>query len=87
MTLQDQVRVEPEMVSDLPDHVLLRHANAIEVLKERTLTNLYDERLHWLDDAELERALAPTAGPKTSRSMRRWPASWHRTTSGRRPRI
>lgn len=60
----DQVRVEPEVVPGFPDRRLPLNANAIQVLKKRTLTNLYNERPQWLRDAhiELDRAVAAAYG-------------------------
>lgn len=60
----DHVQVEPEVVPGFPDRRLPRHANTVEVLKKRTLTNLYNERPRWLDDAhvELDRAVAAAYG-------------------------
>ncbi|MCJ2051690.1 class I SAM-dependent DNA methyltransferase [Methylobacterium sp. J-070] len=60
----DQVREEPEVVPGFPVRQLPCHANAAGVLGKRTLTNLYNERPRWLDDAhaELDRAVAAAYG-------------------------
>jgi hypothetical protein len=47
----DLVRTEPEIVPGHPDRVQRKDAQAALVLKERTLTNLYNERPQWLADA------------------------------------
>lgn len=60
----DQVQIEPEVVPGYPDRVFPRDANTAGVLKKRTLTNLYNERPQWLDNAhaELDRAVAAAYG-------------------------
>ena len=47
----DLVRIEPEVVPGYPDRILPRDAAAAKILKSRTLTNLYNERPTWLDNA------------------------------------
>jgi type II restriction/modification system DNA methylase subunit YeeA len=57
------VRV-PEVVAGYPDRVLPRDDKAAEVLKKRTLTNLYNQRPAWLDHAhaKLDAAVAEAYG-------------------------
>jgi type II restriction/modification system DNA methylase subunit YeeA len=47
----DFVQIEPEIVSGYPDRVIPRDDAAAAVLRERTLTNLYNQRPQWLLDA------------------------------------
>jgi type II restriction/modification system DNA methylase subunit YeeA len=47
----DLVRIEPEVVPGYPDRILPRDDAAAKVLKTRTLTNLYNQRPAWLDNA------------------------------------
>jgi type II restriction/modification system DNA methylase subunit YeeA len=56
----DLVRVEPEVVPGYPDRILPKDAEAAAVLRERTLTRLYNERPAWLANAHdaLDRAVA-----------------------------
>ncbi|MBZ9766559.1 class I SAM-dependent DNA methyltransferase [Mesorhizobium sp. CA6] len=56
----DLVEVRPEVVSDFPDRVLAKDTAAQAVLRERTLTNLYNWRPQWLIDAhaKLDAAVA-----------------------------
>jgi hypothetical protein len=63
----DLVRREPEVVPGYPDRVLPVSEDAAKVLKKRTLTNLYNERPAWLDNAHraLDEAVAAAYG---------WPA-------------
>ena len=63
----DLVDVVPEVVSGFPDRILPKDAAAAEVLKKRTLTNLYNARPAWLENAhrELDAAVAAAYG---------WPA-------------
>ena len=63
----DLVRREAEIVPGFPDRVLPVDDKAAAVLKKRTLTNLYNERPAWLDNAhrELDAAVAAAYG---------WPA-------------
>jgi type II restriction/modification system DNA methylase subunit YeeA len=60
----DLVRIEPEVVPGYPDRILPKDEQAAAVLKTRTLTNLYNERPAWLDNAhaELDRAVAAAYG-------------------------
>ncbi|BAU90942.1 N6 adenine-specific DNA methyltransferase protein, N12 class [Methylorubrum populi] len=61
------MRIEPEVVPGYPDRILPKDAAAAAVLKKRTLTNLYNERPTWLDNAHraLDAAVAAAYG---------WPA-------------
>lgn len=63
----DLVRIEPEVVPGYPDRVLPKDADAAAELKKRTLTNLYNQRPTWLDNAHraLDAAVAEAYG---------WPA-------------
>jgi type II restriction/modification system DNA methylase subunit YeeA len=63
----DLVRIEPEVVSEYPDRILPKTAQAAVTLKQRTLTNLYNEYPQWLADAhrDLDVAVAAAYG---------WPA-------------
>jgi type II restriction/modification system DNA methylase subunit YeeA len=63
----DHVRIEPEVVPGYPDRVLPKDTAAAAVLRERTLTNLYNQRPQWLIDAhrDLDAAVAEAYG---------WPA-------------
>jgi type II restriction/modification system DNA methylase subunit YeeA len=63
----DLVRIEPEVVSGYPDRILPKDAAAAATLRERTLTNLYNQRPQWLLDAhgDLDAAVAAAYG---------WPA-------------
>ncbi len=58
----------PEVVPGYPDRILPKDAAADEVLRTRTLTNLYNERPAWLDNAHkaLDAAVAAAYG---------WPAN------------
>lgn len=60
----DRARSEPEVAPGFPDRIVPRDAGAADLLKTRTLTNLYNERPRWLDDAhaELDRAVAAAYG-------------------------
>ena len=60
----DLIRIEPEVVPGYPDRILPKDADAAQKLKERTLTNLYNQRPHWLADAHetLDRAVAAAYG-------------------------
>jgi type II restriction/modification system DNA methylase subunit YeeA len=64
----DLVRIEAEVVPGYPDRVLPKSAQAAVTLRERTLTNLYNQRPQWLADAhrELDAAVAVAYG---------WPAN------------
>jgi type II restriction/modification system DNA methylase subunit YeeA len=61
------VRIEPEVAAGYPDRVLAKDAQAAVTLRQRTLTNLYNERSQWLVDAhrDLDSAVAAAYG---------WPA-------------
>lgn len=61
------VRREPEVVAGYPDRILPVDEDAAKKLKKRTLTNLYNERPSWLDNAhrDLDAAVAAAYG---------WPA-------------
>lgn len=63
----DLIRIEPEVVPGYPDRILPKDAAAEKILKTRTLTNLYNERPTWLDNAhrDLDAAVAAAYG---------WPA-------------
>jgi type II restriction/modification system DNA methylase subunit YeeA len=74
----DLVRVEPEVVPTAeqceagakpiyPDRILPKDTHAAAILRERTLTNLYNARPQWLADAhrDLDAAVAAAYG---------WPA-------------
>jgi type II restriction/modification system DNA methylase subunit YeeA len=63
----DLVRREPEVVLGYPDRILPVDQRAAAILKKRTLTNLYNERPAWLDNAhrDLDAAVAAAYG---------WPA-------------
>ena len=67
----DLVRIEPEVYPTpeqraagakpiYPDRILPKDANAAAILRERTLTNLYNQRPQWLADAhrDLDAAVA-----------------------------
>ena len=61
------VRREPEVAPGFPDRLLPVDEKAATILKQRTLTNLYNERPAWLANAhrELDEAVAAAYG---------WPA-------------
>ncbi len=63
----DLVDVVPEVVPGFPDRILPKNEAAAAILKKRTLTNLYNERPAWLDNAhrDLDTAVAAAYG---------WPA-------------
>lgn len=63
----DLVKVVPEVVPGFPDRLLPVGAKAEAELKKRTLTNLYNQRPTWLDNAhrDLDAAVAAAYG---------WPA-------------
>lgn len=63
----DLVELVPEVVPGFPDRIVPVNAKAAAILKRRTLTNLYNERPAWLDNAhrELDAAVAAAYG---------WPA-------------
>jgi type II restriction/modification system DNA methylase subunit YeeA len=54
----DLVMRVPEVVEGYPDRILPKHEAAAAILKKRTLTNLYNERPTWLENAH--RALDET---------------------------
>jgi PAS domain S-box-containing protein len=60
----DLVEIVPEVVPNYPDRVLPKNLEAEAVLKERTLTKLYNARPQWLDDAhaELDHSVAAAYG-------------------------
>jgi type II restriction/modification system DNA methylase subunit YeeA len=60
----DLVRREPEVVPGYPDRILPVDDKAAEVLRKRTLTNLYNQRPAWLDQAHarLDAAVADAYG-------------------------
>ncbi len=71
----DLVRIEPEVYPTpeqraagakpiYPDRILPKDANADAILRERTLTNLYNQRPQWLADAhrDLDAAVAAAYG-------------------------
>ncbi|QRG10170.1 class I SAM-dependent DNA methyltransferase (plasmid) [Xanthobacter dioxanivorans] len=63
----DLVRMEPEVVPGFPDRILPKDTAAAAILRERTLTNLYNRRPQWLVNVhrELDAAVAEAYG---------WPA-------------
>jgi type II restriction/modification system DNA methylase subunit YeeA len=63
----DLVDIVPEVVPGYPDRILPKNEKAAAELKKRTLTNLYNMRPQWLDDAhrDLDAAVAAAYG---------WPA-------------
>jgi len=60
----DLVDIVPEVVAGYPDRILPKNAQAAATLKERTLTNLYNQRPQWLVNAhdKLDRAVAAAYG-------------------------
>ena len=60
----DLVVIEPEVVAGYPDRILPRDEDAAKILKTRTLTNLYNARPAWLDNAHriLDEAVAEAYG-------------------------
>jgi hypothetical protein len=60
----DLVKRVPEVVPGYPDRILPKDEAAAEVLKKRTLTNLYNQRPAWLDNAHkaLDEAVAEAYG-------------------------
>ncbi|HPF22633.1 MAG TPA: class I SAM-dependent DNA methyltransferase [Hyphomonas sp.] len=60
----DIVKRVPEVVPGYPDRILPVDDKAADILKKRTLTNLYNERPAWLDHAhrDLDRAVAAAYG-------------------------
>jgi len=63
----DLVERVPEVMPGYPDRIVPVSPKAAAILKKRTLTNLYNERLDWLDNAhrDLDAAVAAAYG---------WPA-------------
>jgi type II restriction/modification system DNA methylase subunit YeeA len=63
----DLIRIEPEVVPGYPSRILPKDTVAAVTLRERTLTNLYNQRPQWLVDAhrDLDAAVADAYG---------WPA-------------
>src|SRR6266853_6691181 len=63
----DLVERVPEVVPGFPDRIVPVSPKAAAILKKRTLTNLYNERPTWLDNAhrDLDAAVAAAYG---------WPA-------------
>ena len=64
----DLVERVPEVVPGFPDRIVPLDERAAAILRRRTLTNLYNERPAWLDNAhrDLDAAVAAAYG---------WPAS------------
>src|SRR5260370_32210336 len=60
----DLVERVPEVVPGFPDRILPKHPEAAPILKTCTLTNLYNERPAWLDNAhrDVYAAVAPAYG-------------------------
>lgn len=60
----DLVKRVPEVVPGYPDRIQPVDENAANILKRRTLTNLYNERPAWLDHAhrDIDRAVAAAYG-------------------------
>jgi hypothetical protein len=64
----DQVMRVPEVVPGFPDRVLPKSPRAEDILKKRTLTNLYNERPDWLVNVHraLDEAVAKAYGWPTA---------------------
>jgi hypothetical protein len=80
----DLVERLPEVVPGYPDRIVPVSPKAAAILKTRTLTNLYNERPTWLDNAhrELDAAVAAaTAGQRTLRKKRRCRTCWPSTSN------
>ena len=60
----DLIMSVPEVVKGYPDRILPKDEAAAQVLKQRTLTNLYNERPSWLNNAhrDLDAAVANAYG-------------------------
>lgn len=60
----DLIDIVPEVVPGYPDRILPKDEQAAAKLKERTLTNLYNQRPQWLANAheKLDRAVAAAYG-------------------------
>ncbi len=58
------MRIEPEVVAGYPDRILPKDTVAAAALRQRTLTNLYNQRPLWLIDAhcDLDAAVAAAYG-------------------------
>jgi type II restriction/modification system DNA methylase subunit YeeA len=66
----DLIMSVPEVAKGYPDRILPKNEAAAQVLKQRTLTNLYNERPAWLDHAhrDLDEAVAQAYGWKSDMS-------------------
>jgi hypothetical protein len=72
----DLVERLPEVVPGFPDRLVPMDDRAAAILKKRTLTNLYNERPAWLDNANRDLdAAPPMGGPPTFPRKTRWRAS------------
>ena len=60
----DLANREPEVIPGYPDRILPKDDKAVAILKKRTLTDLYNERPAWLDNAhrDLDVAVAEAYG-------------------------
>lgn len=60
----DLIRIEPEVAPGYPERILPKDTVAAATLRERTLTNLYNQRPQWLVDThrELDVAVAAAYG-------------------------
>jgi hypothetical protein len=60
----DLISIEPEVLAGYPDRILAKDSVAETILRERTLTNLYNQRPQWLVDAhrQLDAAVAAAYG-------------------------
>jgi type II restriction/modification system DNA methylase subunit YeeA len=60
----DLIMSIPEVVKSYPDRILPKDEAAAQILKQRTLTNLYNERPAWLDNVHrnLDEAVADAYG-------------------------
>jgi hypothetical protein len=71
-----------------PDRIVPKTAEAAVKLKERTLTNLYNQRPQLARRRPMTRSTAPsprlTAGPRTLRPRMRWPACSRSTSTRQR---
>jgi type II restriction/modification system DNA methylase subunit YeeA len=64
----DLVDRVPEIVPGFPDRILPKNPEAAATLKKRTLTNLYNERPAWLDNAHRGSPHAAATPPMAGRS-------------------
>jgi type II restriction/modification system DNA methylase subunit YeeA len=66
----DLVMRVPEIIEGYPDRILPKNGAAAQVLKTRTLTNLYNERPSWLHNIhrDLDEAVAQAYGWKSDMS-------------------